>query len=306
MAQTDRLKITVGHEQLDAIMDHLICPLSNKIFLNPVISNNVIYEASELEKKSSYDTSYTLVITLKSFIDDLIKEIPELQQFRYVETEERRSYAVNKNKILNLIENRKYDELLNYNSFSLADIGKNIENLLKGASEQVVTHLIDNALDPNAGFIIKTRYDTGSDITSWKLIHCVARWGKVTTLTYLINNGVDVNTVISGELYTPLQLASVDALQTNNYDKIHCLLGLGANLFLKDKHGITNLYYICNYTGYNCVKTVIEQLAENLVSTEGMDTIDANKLMEALQNNDKMEINQIMDCAECITSVFNK
>jgi ankyrin repeat protein len=144
---------------------YFTCPLSKKIFLNPVIiADGYFYEKNEIEKwLCDNDTSpvtgeklsHLNIIpchTFKEFINNVLDATVELslelgskmKRDQYVESN---SHADNKFIIRKIIDKGLYEKLLNYTQFSITLDNSIITLLEKCEDIDVIKHLIDNTID---------------------------------------------------------------------------------------------------------------------------------------------------------------
>lgn len=101
MAQDDKLDNKIN-DGLNDIIRFLKCPLSDRIFLDPILTpDNKVYEKSEflkyaktsetypnsslpISKDQTGQPSYTPVVNIKNMIDALLVELPEIKEERYI------------------------------------------------------------------------------------------------------------------------------------------------------------------------------------------------------------------------------
>lgn len=70
------------------ILEKLICPLTGKIFRNPIIycKDNTVYEKEELIESIKFideNPIYYPVYTIKMMVNEFIDKYPELKEFQY-------------------------------------------------------------------------------------------------------------------------------------------------------------------------------------------------------------------------------
>ena len=311
----DNSTIDTNINILNSILNELTCPLSKKLFLNPVVTNdNYVYEANELEKWISVkglvspmdetvtiQPNYTLVFTIKSYIDDLVEKIPKLQEMRYVQTNELQTYMSNRNKIYGYINGKQFDNLLDYINYSLVDLGQKIEFLIQNAPLNVLKHIFDNCIDINSTITIKSIEGN----SQWNIIHCVSRWGKVNILEHLIEKGLDINLQTNKEKWTPLHLAIFSMYYNKQNDSIKYLIENGANIFLTDYNGMSSLDYMCQYGNIETLEYIINKLICNEQSYDSTIKPNINNITESLQKNTSLDVNQIIEYASQIISILN-
>jgi len=102
------------------------------------------------------------------------------------------------------------------------------------------------------------------------LRHACLRWGEVKHVSFLLDNGADVNHArLDG--YTPLHWASYDG----NAEVCQLLLERGANINQTNENGKTPLYYACSLGRLAACKLLMKYGADQtLVDKHGRSALD--------------------------------
>jgi hypothetical protein len=299
---------------LKSVILSLICPVSGKLLFEPVINSQdgIIYEACELEKKlvEDEDTNFNhvIIIPLKSFIDDLVEKIPALKQIRYVQNYDanKPSHNLNKIKVNGFIQNKRYDELLNYTHYSLNIISSQLEMIVKEAPH-VFMHIISNSVDLEKPLIINNY--------KWRIIHCICRWGgSVDFLKYLLESKkININIQTENDKWTPMHMAVFSYHYTRKLDTIIYLIEQNANLFLHDSTNNTALDLICRYGDTELLNYVVDHLIDKYITNKESNAntisnmsnlIDMKHITNQLQLNQRLKPVKIIEYSLKITSIF--
>ena len=168
------------------LRDLIFCPISKQIMRNPVLAaDGHFYERNEITrwfktKKSSpltrkyIKTVVQTSIPLKIFIDDYLKDKPELEKQRYIEIKPHSQY---REEVKTLMNRENFSELLNYSEFRLSFFSDKIfEYFFKTCQdEKVMIHFIDNILDANYKFFC-----------GWYIVHYISRYSTTNVLKHFI------------------------------------------------------------------------------------------------------------------------
>lgn len=148
--------------------NHIYCSISHLIFCDPVLAKDgQVYEKQEITKwfrknktspitRKNISTELTPVIFLKSYINDYIKEHPELKDQVYEPLYEHPNY---KKEINSLIENNDFCKLNDYIKFdlSLFTTDQLVKIFNKNNDENVLKYIIDNTINLNHTYKNKWR-----------------------------------------------------------------------------------------------------------------------------------------------------
>lgn len=134
----------------------ITCPLTGKIFKNPIIANSVVYEKAayiennkEENNKKGFEV-YIEVVSLKSFIHTFLESYPEYESMQYRSDN---SYLYEKRKIDSYILSGNFEKILEYKCFSIKTMGlTTLSKFLIGSSNQIFEYFIKNAIDINEEF----------------------------------------------------------------------------------------------------------------------------------------------------------
>ena len=175
--------------------NHIYCPISHQIFCDPVLSKDgIVYEKKEINQwfkknktspitRKNISSEVTPIVFLKSYIDDYIKEHPELKDQVYEPTYEHKNY---KKEINTLLEDGDLHKLKNYVRFNLSLF--TVEQLKKlfekNNDEDVLKYIIDNTIDLNYTYADK-----------WNFIHHACRRFSPEIVNHIIKKGVNIECV---------------------------------------------------------------------------------------------------------------
>lgn len=153
---------------MNELIDLLKCPLTGKIFLNPIIGNdNKIYERSEYIKVSEnvYLFNLTKIYPIINLINILVDKYPHLDSDRYKINNVGNLFIENVEQINNYIHNGSYEKLLEFKKYSVQIIGsQNYINILDNADKHISKYLLSNTLDINE----KIQYND----VKWGIVNC--------------------------------------------------------------------------------------------------------------------------------------
>lgn len=160
---------------------NIICSLTGKVFRNPVVaSNGQCYEKHAL-KESELNLVYFQNKQLLEYINALEQIDCDVMKNRYVCPTR---HADNKEKIKNIIVNKKFNNLLNYNNFDLELLMNTMydgQSLLKlictECSDEIIQYVIDNIIN------IHFRKIDNGDILGYIIYYCSSN-----ILDYFLSN----------------------------------------------------------------------------------------------------------------------
>lgn len=241
----------------NGIIDKLRCPITKKIFLNPVLaSDGVVYEKSKLfirinkdgkSPKTGKELDYNIrnVFTIKSFINSLIESYPDLKDDVYKPEPEDKNikifYSMAKSEVKSLISTRRFSELKSFIGFDLVDIGREkVCDLLKKSPDDVLKHVIDSSKDLNVGY---SGCLCGTCRPAWHFVNYVCRDGNNEICRYLFNKeGVNLEKACS-DGWRPIH--QVSQYKSSDSDLIIHLVSKGVDLFCENGKGKTPLEFFC-------------------------------------------------------------
>lgn len=239
------------------IPPYLICPLTHKIFCNPVTaSDNYVYEYQAIRKYlSEEDTS---PITGELITDDLstatevirlvseyLLENPSRLLDQYVPS---MKFEDNIVLIKQLVESGNYNNLLCYTHFDLRrffSMMTDIEKFIKN-EELVLIHVINNT--ENLEELI---------LHEWRLIHLICPY-STRILEFIIKKGADINAMEEAGM-TPLQIVT----RHSNFESIKLLINYGANPVICSPDGWNAFHYACKICNLEIVKYYVDLLESN-------------------------------------------
>ena len=208
---------------MEEVFNYLICPISGKIFYEPVLADDgEVYEFQEFlkltkNKKPSPISNkilkdFSFVKNIKSFIDNIQDKYPEIKKLRYENSEDTnlsKDHILNKNIIQKILENGEYDKLLNYSNFMLQYFNINqLKNLLKYASKDVSKYVIDNCQN----------IDVPIYNESWTLLNYVCNKKIGWVIDYLIEKGANIENVCDGDGWRPIHQI-IQIMNSSEYTK---------------------------------------------------------------------------------------
>ena len=144
----------------DKFIDLLRCPLSGKIFLDPVLYKNIVYERWEILQKCPAATDLKTILQIRSLVENFLKMFPQLQKELYCGQGTSNSYIANVRFIHSQLRNKSYDILLKYTEYNLTVIDMDLfVNIMKRARNRVVRHFVENIIQ-GSGQWFTIRQDT--------------------------------------------------------------------------------------------------------------------------------------------------
>jgi len=149
-------------ENYQGFIELLKCHESKKIFFNPVLYENVVYEKQELTEhinKISHQNvpnpifedpnlpKTTKILSIQSLVTNMLKVFPQLQNQQYVE-EFNNKYTMNVSFIHEQLRNNNYDVLLKYKEYDLNMMSCDLfSNILKHAKPETSLYFLNNIID---------------------------------------------------------------------------------------------------------------------------------------------------------------
>jgi hypothetical protein len=170
------------------------------------------------KENDNYKISIPLVILLKNDKKEITKEIFE-----------------------KIINNKQFDELLNYTNF---DLTNNFEELLKNCkNETILKYVIDNAID------LECKDNLGK-----RPIHYICQSSTLEMLKYIIDKDVDLECKdFNG--WRPIHYIC----QSSTLEMLKYIIDKKVNLECEDKGGMKPIHYICNYSTPKMIKYFIDK-----------------------------------------------
>jgi ankyrin repeat protein len=250
---------------IDAVPEEFICPLTKKIFNDPVISEDgITYEYQAIKRwLSDEDTSpvtgQLIGESLNSNeqmlenISSYLQQNPNQQVNQYILS---KKFEDNVDAIIELVKSKNYKMLLNYTDFNLVTLFNEItgfEDFMK-TEELVLIHIINNTKN------LETQI-----INEWRLVHVICLY-SIKLLGFIIKKKVNLNAKeISG--MTPLHIVT----RQNNLDAIKLLLSNNADPTITSPDGWNLLHYAAKTGSLEIIKFLVE-----LFESRGEDGIFLN------------------------------
>ncbi len=214
------------------------CPITTQIMAEPVLAHDgIAYERQAIIKwfKDHNKSPYTQkviskdiipIVHLKSYIEDHLKEHPELRDDVYVPE---KSHSECKDQISSIINNKKWTELKNYQCFDMSLFTENdLNTLLKECKDvEIWKYVVDNIINleyshpktkkrlihyvsNKLSLILKYVVDKNVDLNckdkyKWMPIHYTCRHHNQSCINYMIEKGAKIDCVTDLKK-TPLQL----------------------------------------------------------------------------------------------------
>lgn len=229
------------------VLDNITCPISNQIFLEPVIAeDNRTYEKREIQnwfKKSNKSPLTMMEIgkTLRPDTEMLNRVIKFLEEYSE-ETDNRyyfdNSFGANVDEIKTLISSGNLDELLNYKDFDL-------------------TYMMSNSV----GF-------------SYLFTYFVRTCKKMDVIKYVLNNAIDLHTARNMANYQESVL-HVILLYGNEELILYALNDLKLDINSITVNGYTPFYYLCRHGSEKSILAVIDIFDKNGIKVD-YDIMDEN------------------------------
>ncbi len=138
-------------EKYHKFIELLKCPLSKKIFLDPVLYKGIVYERWELIKSNeNIKKNIKTIITIRSIVSIMLEKFPQLQKQQYSGKNDSDKYIMNVSYISNQIRNKNYDVLLQYKEYNLNMMDIELfATILKHSKLSTTLYFLDNLVDNN-------------------------------------------------------------------------------------------------------------------------------------------------------------
>jgi ankyrin repeat protein len=217
------------------------------------------------------------------------------------------------NKILN---NKQFDELLNYTKFDLnyKDFFKNLLIICK--DEKILKYVIDNAIDLeckdnfrqrpihlickfSTPVMIKYIIDKGvnlecENINRWRPIHYICRYSTPEMIKYIIDKGVDLECETNNNNWRPIHVIC----RFSTPEMIKYIIDKGVDLECEDHDKWRPIHYICEYSTPEMIKYIINKGVNIKFNRNDL------KLEIKVKNNEKLSDEEKNDIIEYVTKKY--
>lgn len=242
-------------------VDNFVCPLSNEIFLDPVmaddghlyerqmistwLSNNNISPITRNEMSDELKDCYVV----KNILNTILAKNPTLKESQYRLDN---TFSSNIPIIQNYIDNNRFDKLVDYIEYDMQYLIENniLLTILRNGTDKVTKHIIDNCInfsfvDARGFSTVRWIVESGSDEaikhiidkglnldfvdkSGWSILHYLCLRGKMKSVKHAINKGVPLETE-NNIGWRPIHAAC----HYCDEDTIRLLISKGANLKTK-------------------------------------------------------------------------
>jgi len=196
----NKVDVIESENKKQKVGEEYICPLSKKIFLNPVVaSDGNIYEKQEIKKWKIYNNksplnpeiilndTFLIVRTIKNEITEMINKTPELRLQQYMIL--KKDYTLYKQEVIRLLSSKLNGyHILKYNKFILNDFVINMHSLIELAHTAYKKNYINLDI---MQYIIINSIDRDSTLTKGegiRIIHYFCLNKEIEIIKYLIEN----------------------------------------------------------------------------------------------------------------------
>lgn len=238
---------------MDRLLGHLTCPLSKRLFLHPVITNDgTVYEKDEVNKNIlkkdgtlNFDITYTDSIQVKYLVDTLIESFPDLKNRRYdPRGREKVTVEYNKDTIINIIKHKKYRYLLYFDKFVFKDLDYDmVHSIVLTKYHNIVEHVIKHCEDLDTKLEEKNScicgYCPTGESFDVNILNILTKCGMNDMVKLVVNDNikVDINQLDSNG-YSPVRnLLENIYIRKSNREKtvetIKYMIDHGVNLFIE-------------------------------------------------------------------------
>jgi hypothetical protein len=270
--------------------------------IKKIISNNI----------STFNNTFAIPI----YVYDMFKDEFKSKGYTIIRNEnEKDNYNISIPLLLNgckkeitieifnkIIDNKQFDELLNYVKF---DLSNNFEELLINCkNENILKYVIDNTIDLeckndfeqrpihwicvySTPEMIKYIIDKGvnlecEDIYKYRPIHCICRYSTLEMLKYIIDKEVNL------ECENNLKKKPIHYIcQLSTPEMIRYIIDKGVDLECEDDEGCRPIHYLCKYSTPEMIKYIIDKCVNIKLKLEIK--IKENKKLSEEEKNDIIE-----------------
>lgn len=285
---------------IDEFIELFKCPVTKKIFLNPVLCNdNKVYEEQSIMVSNNMTlvTNYIPLKSLKSFIEALISRFPEYKKEQYEldnSIKIAKTHHLHVSTISKIFDDKRYSELKKYTNFDLT-LFVNIERFLGNVSEDVLQYVIDNAININVDL----------DSTGWSLLNYMCRVSSKimpNIIRYAVDHGADFLHICKSDGWYPLH-------QIINYCTNENLIIWGINKHLEcgmDLYTMTQEKGSVLSSIFNkCPKKIIEYALTKIDFSSQQFKDNANNILNSLDGNSALDTNDKDDIRENIIALVH-
>lgn len=269
---------------LEDLLLRLRCPLSNKIFLKPVIaSDGKVYEEDELlyyidtGNVNESLINYKEIRPIESLISFILEKYPEFKSEQYKPNQRNSKYIFRKDieKIRDDISKKKFETLLKYTGIIIGIIPLNYYTyVLDHATEDIIIHVLNNTLNINFNF----NFDY--DNCKWALLNrCMKDNHNHALLILKHTTKLNVNTFCEEDGWYVGHQAFYYGV---NLEIIKLLISKGMKLNNKNKKGQSVFDACMLYSKYDVLEYMCSIISD-------WSEIDIENMINKICNNSKLE-----------------
>ncbi len=275
---------------IEDLVKKLKCPLSGKIFKNPVLaSDGKLYEEDELlfhfynGNKLGLSPEYTRVTPISSLVTYLIRKYPDLAKGVYAPEKGKfaGNFLFNIKKIQTEVDKGNYDIILNFDKIYITKLGSNtVFKIISKCSMETLKHFSQNCEDINVPIF-------NSD--EWPLLNYCMKNLKSDRIMIMIQNSpnINVNSICQDDKWTAgHQLFCYK----HNTDLINLMVKKGMDLTIKNGNGRTIVDSCFQYSDFQTIKVFLEKIKSFLTSELRMTLINSIYSNEKIKESEKEEI----------------
>lgn len=235
--------------------DIFICPISRKLFNEPVLADDgFFYEKNEIEKwlKTKNTSPLTGLYISKKLISchlfstvlkRFYEENPKELLNRYINIKQHSEYI---DEINNILEYEEYDELLKYSSFNLIFFKKSkLVGFLENVNLVIFRYFIDNIINIE---------EICDENLGQKLIHLVCRHCEPDKIKYLVDKEIDLE-ANTFKNWRPIHYL----IKFSTPEIIKYLVDKGVDLECANKDGWRPIHYACRFSTPDVIQYLVEK-----------------------------------------------
>jgi hypothetical protein len=285
---------------MDDVLKFIVSEKTNKIYYDPIIlSDGTLCEKDkyieECVKTKVRPLHYYDVIPLKSFITNALDTFPELKEYQFNPLNiENNDATFNADKIIRLIENHKYKDLMrfvNYDLVAFINSKEQIKSIFANASLEVIDHFINNIPDVNV---------ESSD--NWHLINYVVLSSSWTStneraihiIKKLLDKGADINSICGGDGWT---LIHQMCYRLNDCDEfIIWMLNKNPELLRPNNDGELAISYALRKCSFEICMLVLTKIDKH----DNIFVSNVERMINEIANNGKLSSDEKEAVTSCL------
>lgn len=238
-------------------LDWLYCPITQEIFNDPVVADDmIVYEKEAIERwfiqndtspvtRDQITKRLTRCIFVKDTVTKAIRSYPELKENQYVPKNYKTTKRISTKEVNDIIIAGRFSDLIEYTQFDLQKImDQNLmSTLAQKCDVRVFKYIINNSIDIEC-----------HDSNNWRLIHFICRYSTPEMIKYIIDRGVNLE-VETHSRWRPIHYIC----RYSTPDTIKYIIDKGVELERQCNDNWRPIHQICKYSTPEMVRYIVNK-----------------------------------------------